>query len=103
MCVGGFHLQCNRDDPSDNGQVCVPRLGTGHRLAHVSLLYAAHSWIYNLHILQDQGKHLSGKAALSSDQPHHINVFVQIVDMVRLSTQKRCMSSTALAQNDNAQ
>lgn len=103
VCVGSFHLQCNRDDPSDNGQVCVPRLGTGHWLAHGSLLYAAYSWIHHLHVLQTQGKHSSGKAALPSDRPYNINVFVQGVDMVVLSTQKCCLSSTALAQNDKAQ
>lgn len=103
LCVGGFHLQCNRDDPSDHGQVCVPRLGTGHRLAHGSLLYDARSWIHHLHVLQRQGKHPSGKAALSSAQPYKINVFIQGVDMLVQSTQKCCLSSTALAQNDKAQ
>lgn len=101
-CVGGFHLQCNRNDPSHHGQVCVPRLGTGHRMAHGSLLYAAHSWIHHLHVLQHQGKHSSGKTALSSDWPYNINVFVQGVDMLVLCTQKCCLSSAALAQNDKA-
>lgn len=103
LCEGGFHLQCNRDDPSYHGQVCVPRLGTGHWLAHGSLLYADNSWIHHLHVLQHQGKHSSGKAALSSDWPYNMNAFVQGVDLLVLWTQKFCLSSAALAQNDKAQ
>lgn len=76
LFVGCFHIQCHRNDSSDTREVCVPDLGSGHRLANVPLFHGVGTWICHLYVLHYQRQHPAGKTGFNvSDQMFQIVLF----------------------------
>lgn len=63
LIVGCFHIQCHRNDSSDIRKVCVPGLGSGHRLANVALFHDSYTRICHLYVHHYQRQHPTGKTS----------------------------------------
>lgn len=59
--TGGVLVQRRTNGSSHNGRLCVPKLGSGSRLAHGAVLHDSHTRIYDLHVSRAQGHLQRGK------------------------------------------
>lgn len=62
--TGGVLVQRRTNGSSHNGRLCVPRLGSGSRLAHGSVLHGSHTRIHDLYVSWTQGHLQRGKNQL---------------------------------------
>lgn len=61
--AGSVHLQCCADDPSDHGELRVPKMGPGGRLVHGPVLYGADPWLHGIHVPNPERLPKTGRSA----------------------------------------
>lgn len=59
--TGGVLVQCYTNGSSQNGRLCVPRLGSGSGLAHGTVLHGSHTRVHDLYVSRTQGHLQRGK------------------------------------------